>query len=297
MILRLSAKLAKRIGVNPAASLSPDVNPFADWSAHVFTADRRRYIIMTNTASLYTVLMAGKGVTTDATLLSQFTSGIQKLLTDDGLGGVFDEFIAPALSDVSYSTALNRGVTGSMNDLIKAAKSALFRPDSPLPEISRHLNSTPMTYIRTDSTHDLPRRVLVRLYDQLSDDAGEDTPADAQLGRKMSEMVLEFAGPFINVAETVEQKHARLMAACTAWNLACSPPDKRTEFLDEYLESYGNSYPDTTQDDLAAIREDMETLIQEKLRLFPNVNKQIVNAQVTRTPEGDRIDIASIRHV
>jgi len=122
-------------------------------------------------------------------------------------------------------------------------------------------------------------------------------PSAPQPGRKMSEMVLEFAGPFINVAQTVEEKHARLTAACTAWNLACSPPDKRSELLNKYLDSYGDSYPDTTKENMAAIREDMETLIQEKLRLFPNVNKQIVNAQVTRTPEGDRIDIASITHV
>jgi len=174
MTLRLSATLAKRIGVSPTGLLPPDANPFADWSAHLFNAGRRRYIIMTNTASLYTMLMAGKGVTTEATLLSQFTSGIRQLLAADGMDGVFDEFIALSLSDVSYSTALNRGVTGSMNDLIKAAKSALLSPDSPLLEISRHLNSTPMTYIRTDSTHDLPRRVLVRLYEQLSGDAGED---------------------------------------------------------------------------------------------------------------------------
>jgi Domain of unknown function (DUF6933) len=40
MIIRLSQKLAKKIKVTPTRVLSPDANPFADWSAHLFTADR-----------------------------------------------------------------------------------------------------------------------------------------------------------------------------------------------------------------------------------------------------------------
>ena len=45
---------------------------------------------------------------------------------------------------------------------------------------------------------------------------------------------------------------------------------------------------------MAAVRRVMEALLQNKLHLFPTVNKQIINSRVTRTPEGDRIDIASI---
>jgi hypothetical protein len=30
-----------------------DENPYADWSCHLFTADRTQYIILSNTASLY----------------------------------------------------------------------------------------------------------------------------------------------------------------------------------------------------------------------------------------------------
>lgn len=39
MIFRLSQKLAKKIKEAPSQSLPPDPNPFADWSAHLFTAD------------------------------------------------------------------------------------------------------------------------------------------------------------------------------------------------------------------------------------------------------------------
>ena len=116
-------------------------------------------------------------------------------------------------------------------------------------------------------------------------------------GRKMSEMVLEFAGSFINGACTLDDKRCRVMAACSAWNMACSTPDIRARMLAEYLRGYRSYFPDRTDDEMAVIRQLMEALVQNKLRLFPNVNKLIVNSRVTRTPEGDRIDIASVTFV
>ena len=110
----------------------------------------------------------------------------------------------------------------------------------------------------------------------------------------MSEMVLEVAGEFINTAKTLEEKHARLNVVCSAWNMACSTPAMRTKMLEDYLSSYRSHYPGTTDEEMAAIRHDIEELIREKLRLFPTINKQIINAQVTRMPEGVRVDIASI---
>jgi hypothetical protein len=55
MILRLSGKIAKKIHVKPAAVLPADSNPYADWSTHVFLAARTQYILVTNTASLYSL--------------------------------------------------------------------------------------------------------------------------------------------------------------------------------------------------------------------------------------------------
>jgi len=53
MIFRLSRKLATKIKTGPKICAPPDPNPFADWSAHLFTANRAQYIVITNTASLY----------------------------------------------------------------------------------------------------------------------------------------------------------------------------------------------------------------------------------------------------
>ena len=53
MILRLSQKLATKIKAGTLPEKPLDENPYADWSCHLFTADRTQYIIMSNTKSLY----------------------------------------------------------------------------------------------------------------------------------------------------------------------------------------------------------------------------------------------------
>jgi hypothetical protein len=45
--------------------------------------------------------------------------------------------------------------------------------------------------------------------------------------RKMSEMISELAASFIGAGKTAEDKHNRLTAACSAWNMACGSEDVR----------------------------------------------------------------------
>ena len=63
MIIRLSEKLNKKIKAGTLDSVPLNENPYADWSAHLFTADRTQYIILSNTKSLYSCVMFGKGIT------------------------------------------------------------------------------------------------------------------------------------------------------------------------------------------------------------------------------------------
>lgn len=120
--------------------------------------------------------------------------------------------------------------------------------------------------------------------------AGRGMSASTQ---KVSEMVWEFAGEFIRLGDTVEQKQIRVTAACSAWNMACNPPEVRNRSLDQYIKSYRSYNPEVTDEEISAILSDMERLIQNKLRLFPDVHKQIVGAQVTQVEGKDRIDVAS----
>jgi hypothetical protein len=113
--------------------------------------------------------------------------------------------------------------------------------------------------------------------------------------RKLSEMISEFAGDFIQLGETPEAKQNYLMGACTAWNIASAPPEHRKKLVDDFVMGYKRHNPNTDEAAISAIRKDMEHLIDMKLKMFPHDNRQIVNAQYISTKEGDRIEVASAR--
>jgi hypothetical protein len=78
MIFRLSQKLNTRIKAGPLRALPLDENPFADWTAHSFTADRTQYVIVCNTKSLYSTVMFAKGITSDNQFITRAVGAFEK---------------------------------------------------------------------------------------------------------------------------------------------------------------------------------------------------------------------------
>lgn len=148
MILRLSTKLARKLHVAPSKVLPQDENPFADWSAHLFYADRTQYILVTNTASLYSAVMYGKGITTDSDLILQTLTLLGEVMSDDGFRFMFERLVAPSSSHVALSKALNRAVTGSMNEFVYQAKGYLIEDEMSPYDTSFRLNQIPMGQLK-----------------------------------------------------------------------------------------------------------------------------------------------------
>ncbi len=147
MILRLSQKLATKIKITPRRALPLDSNAFADWSARLFTAECVQYIILTNTASLYSTVMYGRGISSDSDFFDQGLGCIREFMVDDGQEFIFRRFIAPSAKSVDFSKALNRSVTGSMNDLVYHAQMWLTEGDLSPHDTSFKLNEIPMSVI------------------------------------------------------------------------------------------------------------------------------------------------------
>jgi len=122
MILRLSQTLAKKLKEGPLPSVPLDENPYADWSAHLFTADRTQYIIVANTKPLYSVVMYGKGITDYSKFIGRALSNLREFMEADGQAFVYQRFVAPTSGSVRFAKSLDRSVTGSMNELVKFAK-------------------------------------------------------------------------------------------------------------------------------------------------------------------------------
>jgi len=104
-------------------------------------------------------------------------------------------------------------------------------------------------------------------------------------------MIFEFARDFIAAGESMEQKKSLLNAACTAWNIANLPKHERRKALERYLQSYRAENPSAGVQDANFLRKDMEHLIKQKNRLFPQVKKPIMHAEIQHS--GDSFSIAA----
>ena len=147
MIFRLSAKLGKKLKLSPAKALPSHANPYADWSAHLFTAARAQYILITNTVSLYSRVIFGRGITDDAMFLNRAISSLSELMEDDGFQFIRDRAFLPETSSISFSKALSRSVTGSMNELALYAQAILSETEISPYDLSFKLNDMLLSYI------------------------------------------------------------------------------------------------------------------------------------------------------
>lgn len=121
----------------------------------------------------------------------------------------------------------------------------------------------------------------------------QDEKSDSPAKRKMSEMISEVAAGFLGVGDTIGERQNRLNAACNAWNMACGSPDVRQRQLDQYRAGYLRFNPATSPSDLDNIIKDIETLIERKLKMFPDDKRQIVSAKVVMVGDSFRIEVAS----
>ena len=162
MIFRLTSKLAKKLGTSPLSSLSYDKNknPLIDWNAHLFTAQRTQYIILTNTASLYSMVMHGRGITDDKHFVRAALSCMKEFLTMSGNNVIFQTLIEPQDQEVFFSKIIDRRILGSMNDLVFQAKVHLIECHQAPLDVSFLLNKCPMSYLNYSCPNDQFRRLF-----------------------------------------------------------------------------------------------------------------------------------------
>lgn len=174
MILRLSQTLAKKLKEATLPTVPLDDNPYADWSAHLFRADRTQCIIVSNTKSLYSVVMYGKGITDYSDFIDRALSSLREFMEADGQAFVYQRFIAPTGRSVRFSKALDRSVTGSVNELVKFAKFLLEEGELAPFDIGFKLNDFLLSALAPSKKHGYgkPNEAFKALADGLGPGAG-----------------------------------------------------------------------------------------------------------------------------
>lgn len=159
MILRLTAQLGKKIGITPSRVLPMDTNPYTDWTAHLFRADRTQYILLANTTSLYSVVLYGRGITNFSDFMNSAIFSIIDTLRNDGFVFIAEQLMAPNTCKAFISKSLSRTVTGSINDLVSQSKYYLEGGDLSPYHLSQKINELPFSYIDYTS----PREAFSKL--------------------------------------------------------------------------------------------------------------------------------------
>lgn len=140
MILRFSRKLAARLKTGVLKPAPLDEAPVADWTSHIFFFDRTPYILVSNTAALYSVVLYAKGITKESMFITSLMTTLRESMAADGLASAFDRFISPHAGTIRLASAYSRSVTGSMTELIKCAKVFLCDDDLSPFELGAQLN-------------------------------------------------------------------------------------------------------------------------------------------------------------
>ena len=161
MIFRVTQKLAKKIKAAPVAGLPPPENAFLDWTANSFMVSRWQFILLTHSRSLYSVVMAGKGIVSEETFVGRSLKGLSDSMALDGIGFLFDDYISPNTDPVTFCVTGDRRVLGSMNDMIFHARMHLLESGLPLALVNMRLNKMPMSMLELH----FPKLALLSLAD------------------------------------------------------------------------------------------------------------------------------------
>ena len=148
MIIRLTERLAKKIKENALMSVPLARNPFADWTARLFTVDRVQYILITNTATLYSVVMFGKSITNDNAFIHAMLDSLRDLMEEDALREIYHQQVAPQTDRISFAKSASRSVTSSMNQLSFEAEVYLTSGEVSPFDVSLRLNGGLRSYER-----------------------------------------------------------------------------------------------------------------------------------------------------
>lgn len=166
MYFRLTQNLAKKIKeTGPLQALDIHENPLADWSASLFTANRAQYVLLCNTATLYSCLFYGAGVNSDDRFIKTALQAIRETMEEDeALNQVYSEKIAPYTGEVYFGKAFNRSVTGSMNEQVNAAKFCLQDNDKAPYQVAERLNRNLLSYLgKEKNDYGYPRDAFLEL--------------------------------------------------------------------------------------------------------------------------------------
>ena len=133
MIFRFTEKMAKKLKLGPLTKINDQPsNPYLEWYANYFIVDRMQIILVTNAASLLSVVMHGRKITNDALFFKQFMDQLGDYLKEIDCELIFHRIIAPKIGTARLSKTTDRSILGSMSEMKKHIEIRYMKDWSPM---------------------------------------------------------------------------------------------------------------------------------------------------------------------
>jgi hypothetical protein len=147
MLIRFTQKLSKKLKIGSLAQIEEDPGPFIEWYATLFTAERAQYILTTESKSLLSVVIYGRGVTDDNIFITRWLESMREYFLKIGKRLVFEKIIGPRAGQFIYAKTASRSILGSMNDMVSMSKFMLPARDMSPMDLSQMINEAPFKAI------------------------------------------------------------------------------------------------------------------------------------------------------
>ena len=143
MIIRFTEKLAKKLKLGPITKIDAQpTNPYIEWYTNYFIVYRVPYIIVTNAASLLTIVMHGRKISNHDLFQKQFISQLGDYLKEIDCELIFDRIIMSDMEPIVLSKTIDKSVSGTMIKMIFMLKLKLEANNLSPCNLTKHINST-----------------------------------------------------------------------------------------------------------------------------------------------------------
>ncbi len=109
-------------------------------------------------------------------------------------------------------------------------------------------------------------------------------------------MLLNVAGNFISMGDDEEEKQQLLNCAVSAWNMACLEEEERKKAIKKFIMKYKKLNPSFSKKDFKEEEENVNLLINEKNKKYPNFKIQIADAIIKELDGKIHVTVATIRN-
>jgi hypothetical protein len=148
MILRSTLKLSQKLKIKSFQDYENKVSAFEEWYGHLFTVNRIQYVLFTNAYSLFSTILPGKGINNISTFINSTNYWLSEVFREEGCENMVGRFITNNSGIIDVCKTNNRGILGSMNDMIFNSKFYLSEYQLTPLEISKRLNEIPYGYLQ-----------------------------------------------------------------------------------------------------------------------------------------------------